>query len=287
MEIKQVQKYECPVTGKLFSTREAAEKCADKALAAKEAKRLADEERKKAQEQKESDINYLRLHLENIGDLEKMLIDRMKKCGFFLKDLSIDIDFGWVSNSHECPLGNVTNWSARDKNLPTSYLGWSGFISAYMTCPKNFVPKGLFSDSIAEIIKRNNKGLHTGTGCPGTVNSSKMDIGFSMFLDDFPILKDNYEKYLIEKDKVDQDKEGLSNYEKSAVEYALKTEDVSDVIEEILSLQTKLVILNDRKRDLVNKKVGEWKKANPFMSNDISPDYEDLKINFRNRYEYN
>ena len=43
-----------------------------------------------------------------------------------VKGFAWDIRKGEPSNSHECPMDGVTNWSQGDKSLPTSYPGWGG-----------------------------------------------------------------------------------------------------------------------------------------------------------------
>ena len=43
-----------------------------------------------------------------------------------VKGFAWDIRKGEVSNSHDCPMDGVTNWSRSDTSLPTSYPGWCG-----------------------------------------------------------------------------------------------------------------------------------------------------------------
>lgn len=83
------------------------------------------------------------------------------------------IGFGWnlsyspnVSNSHDCPIGGVTNWGGRDENAPTGYPGWHGRI--WVLYDRVFRVGG--PEHISSALKQIR--IHTGTGGYGTYNQT-------------------------------------------------------------------------------------------------------------------
>jgi hypothetical protein len=135
-----------------------------------------------------------------------MLIEKsMELYRIEISNLSISVKYGDVSNSHGCPINGHTNWGNRNPELPRSYPGWRGQIQFESKCEKNILdeltaratfrgdpPLALWLDFPIKF-----KGFHTGTGCPGRINEYKTNIEFYFFLDDFPLLKKNKEKYSI------------------------------------------------------------------------------------------
>jgi len=149
--------------------------------------------------------DYIRLNLKELSDFPKMLVEKaFEFLNIEIKDLSLRLNFTDVSNSHGAPIGKKTNWGGRDPDEPRSYLGWQGQI--YCVVLDKRENNHYWSTSAGQVLfgsgqfydKYGNgfNGFHTGTGCPGYPNgNSAMNISFYFFLDDFPLLKSNYEKW--------------------------------------------------------------------------------------------
>ena len=148
--------------------------------------------------------DYIRLNLERIGDLGDMMVAKSNEFyDISVSNLVIKLRFNdEVSNSHGSPLNGETNWGGYKKHLPRGYPGWSGKIecSVDLGHQKNHFNRGANQYLFGSI--HNNqcgfRGFHTSSGCPGSTSGEyPMDIGFYLFLDDFPLLKKRYEKWKI------------------------------------------------------------------------------------------
>lgn len=280
-EIKPVKMYPCPETGKLFRSKNLALKSAEKE---RERKRLAEAalvESKKSEEIKQKQRDYIRLNLANTADLEKMLIEKAKE--FFnidVSELKITVNFGQVSNSHGCPLNGVENWSGQHKDRPTSYLGWSGKIEAKVIVNNRI--KERYSTSATDYLFNRwgmgFAGFHTGCGLPGGIsnNSSKMDIGFYFFLDDFPLLKQKYDKYLIEREKEKNNELIKKTRDEASFDFANNQKKYQDLLKKINKLEKDRVILHTQLRT-------NYIARNPLILTELSDDYQNLKNNFSSR----
>lgn len=82
--------------------------------------------------------------------------------------LQIEHDLEWnhsVSNSHECPVGGVTNWGNRTPDAPRGYPGWQGRIQWLVEWPREFDSIYLGSDLFSRgTFKSGRQRAHTGTG---------------------------------------------------------------------------------------------------------------------------
>lgn len=135
-----------------------------------------------------------------------------QKTRYKVSGLSWTIRESQVSNSHHGPLIGKTNWSGRDKSVPTSYPGWHGRVwIRYQEAPRDF-GSSPFSMTLT----------HTGTGGGGSYSGPSHAVSaarfkryghakqpgsypeihcfswdYSIFLDDWPGLKHNIERDLI------------------------------------------------------------------------------------------
>jgi hypothetical protein len=80
-----------------------------------------------------------------------------------------------VSNSHDCPVGGVTNWGNRDPDAPTGYPGWQGRMDWVYAWPKEWDGHYLGGDLFGGFANHYGRSrVHTGTGgSGGTVFSKK------------------------------------------------------------------------------------------------------------------
>jgi hypothetical protein len=281
MSVEEVKMFKCLETGKLFTTKSQAIKSANKAKAARE---LAEEKAKLAlatKEEKEKLRNYIRLNLQNISDLSDMLVQKAKE--FYdidIENLSIRLYFSErVSNSYSCPINGVTNYCDKDRDKPTGYPGWAGRIRASVKIPKSLLSNiDPFLDSANDILFNNYNscftGFHTGSGCPGSVNRDyDMDISFYLFLEDFPLLQEKYNKYVIEKNKIAKNKELLNTQSNNSYNYAINSDIYKSYHAHVVEIKNKLTTLQKSLQD-------EYIANNPVVLEEID-NYEELESNFK------
>jgi hypothetical protein len=281
MSVEEVKMFKCSETGKLFTTKSQAIRSANKAKAAIE---LAEEKAKlvlAAKEEREKLRNYIRLNLQNISNLSDMLIQKAKE--FYdidIKNLSIKLYFNKrVSNSYSCPINGVTNYCERDRNKPTGYPGWAGRMSASVKIPKSLLSNiDSFLDSANDILFNNYNscfaGFHTGSGCPGSVNGDyDIDISFYLFLEDFPLLQEKYNKYVIEKDKIVKNKQLLNTQSNNSYNYAINSDIYKSYYAHVVEIKNKLAALQKSLQD-------EYIANNPVVLEEIN-NYKELESNFK------
>jgi hypothetical protein len=274
MSVEEIKMFKCPETGKLFTTKSQATKSANKAKAARE---LAEEKAKLAlasKEEREKLRNYIRLNLQNINDLPNMLVQKAKE--FYdidIKNLSIKLYFSeTLSSLYPYHIDGVMNWS-------DIYPGWIGKISASVKTPKSLLSnKDSFSDSADDILFNNYNscftGFYTGSGCPGSVNEDyDMDISFYLFLQDFPLLQEKYNKYIIEKDKVVKNKQLLSIQARNSYNYAINSDIYKSYYAHVVEIKNKLAALQKSLQD-------EYIANNPVVLEEIN-NYKELESNFK------
>lgn len=77
-----------------------------------------------------------------------------------------------VSNSHNCPVGGITNWGNRKEGEPLGYPGWKGRLAWKVKTPKNIgYPGSIFFRDLM---------IHTGCGGGGDDRHTQVDAGFSV-----------------------------------------------------------------------------------------------------------
>lgn len=96
-----------------------------------------------------------------------------------------------ISNSHNCPRGGVTNWCARDPNLPKGYPGFKTRVTGKLIRPKGKHGTYPYSEALHIV------GIHTGTGGGG---NSDFSYSGELFLDDWPGLKEQIR--ILEEDEI-------------------------------------------------------------------------------------
>ena len=111
-----------------------------------------------------------------------------------------------VSNSHDCPVGGVTNWSPSwntDKTVPTGYPGWQGRIEWLVEWPEEFDYVYLGSDLFSRGsfgTGRQRAHIGTGGGAGGHFNKEfntycqRPRYDFRIFADDWPGMARYYQK---------------------------------------------------------------------------------------------
>ena len=102
-----------------------------------------------------------------------------------IKITQLDLRFDTlVSNSHSSPLNGVTNWS-RVSDIPSGYPGWCGQFQGTNIRYEEY-------ETFFNVFSYFFPGVNTGSGSGG----DKFNYSLSIFIDDFPKIKSEYEKYL-------------------------------------------------------------------------------------------
>ena len=108
-----------------------------------------------------------------------------------------------VSNSHDCPVGGVTNWGDRTPGAPRGYPGWQGQIEWLVKWPQEFEYVYLGSDLFSRgSFSTGRQRAHTGTGsgAGGHFNKEfntwcqRPRYDFRIFAADWPGMARYYEK---------------------------------------------------------------------------------------------
>lgn len=284
-EIKEVKVYICPETGKKCRSRAEAERSAAAAIKAKEEDAIVAEQRKLIEKSNLEKKDWVRLNATNVSEIENLIVQKAKEFWGFDCEVDINVTFGQVSNSHAAPIGEKTNWGSNN-NYPTSFLGWSGRIKAWLRNYKksknisDSVGSLLFDDYYADSEKPGFRGFHTGTGCPGDAGGQyPMDIGFYFFLEDFPKLAESYELFKIEYQKIIDHKINLQYQNEAASRYADSRQDVLDLEAQAHELMEKANILKTQYSQ-------KYILDNPVQAPTIDPQLDAIKENFRSYYGY-
>ena len=282
-EIKTQTVYICPETGKKCRSKAEAERSAKAAVKAKEEAKLAAEQAKLIETSNLEKCDWLRLNLTDIESLPTLITQKAKEFWNIDLEVSIKVSFGSVSNSHGAPIGRKKNWSASDKNYPTSFPGWYGQIVGKV---KNFQKKKNGCDSVSGLFfnpyskTMGFRGFHTSSGCPGDLGGGyPMDIGFYFFLEDFPLLVAKYERFV-------QNQEIINLYNDKLWEMVDKAITLADNEKEVTDLDTQIEELTHKRGNLFKKFKENYISEHFEKPPVISDDYTSLQNMFVSNYNY-
>ncbi len=183
--MKSVEAFECQYCKTLYRSLSEMDFCEGACLEVKQEEQVQEDlDAIRAELQ-----NYVRLNAESIEDIEQMCIDISKK--LFpespLKSMELNVRYkDHASNTHSWPLDGVENFRG-EKGKPTGYPALTGRISfEYVKEPSGF---GSDIFSWGGII-----GVNTGSGGSGSRNTYSYDV--SLWLDDFPKIKEKVDECL-------------------------------------------------------------------------------------------
>lgn len=281
MNIKCAKFYICPETGNMFATEKEA---TESALRFKEEQEKKQKQKLKAEEElrnRENLVNYTRLNLTNIYDLGKMINKKAKE--FWGLDLDINIHiggFGKVSCSHAAPIGKKTNWGGRDRNLPTSYLGWNGKIEGTL---KNFKRKGAFYEratsdmSVRDIIQSCFKGIYCGSGSCGGIEKriGEINMDCQMFLMDFPLLQEAYENFAKNSEREYDYENKIMRRNTDAQIYIGLQEDVKARQKLLDKIKKCYDRKSDEQKKIINEYIKQYEEQHPVDLPEMIGSYED------------
>ena len=225
--------------------------------------------------------DWIRLNVENVSEIKKLIEEKAKEYWGLEATVNINVTFGQVSNSHGSPIGKKTNWSGTDKNYPFSFLGWYGRIVGSLI---NYKSTRKFSTSVSEILfnqysETGFRGFHTSSGCLGnTGGRCPMDIGFYFFLEDFPKLAESYKLFKIESQR-------LIDYENKRSDVCAKADDYSFIQPDVVRLNDAINELQAQSSKLIASHRKKYHLDNPLVRPILSPRFEALKELFKS-YDY-
>lgn len=229
--MKTIEGFECEFCNKLHKTEAKAKACEKKCSKTKQTLKQQIEMRKARNEL----CDYVRLNAQSVEDICRMSVELSHKLlqNCHLLDMQLNVGYtGNTSNSHSAPIGKEMNWD-RKADKPLGFPALTGTI----TLIYNQRPSG-FGSEFCSIIK----GIHTGSGGFQSEKSGyQVGYGVTLWLDDFPKIKEKIENVQNQIDDYEDLKTSLSDMFYKQVEEdsdvnALKAE-VKDIEVEINKLR--------------------------------------------------
>ena len=193
----KITAYKCPFTKKIFESRSGYRRHLLKLRKTRTEVRIERRTRRQARER----VDAMTSKIRSVSELESFIVKHFNDIllafyGPKHKYIN-DVKMHWfkfercyysdmVSNTHSCPRSGVTNWGGRIEGAPRGYPGFSGQMKWEVTGPKQADYGRDFNSHVEVGRVLEYIGVHTGSGCPGW----KGDIGFQVFADDFPGIKE-------------------------------------------------------------------------------------------------
>lgn len=180
-----VTAYECTYCQNIFRTYEQMQECEELCL-----QQIREEEAEKNLEAIRHDLqNYVRLNAESVEDICRMTIDVSKQlfAKSPLKTFHLDVRYmHHASNSHSYPINGIGNFR-KEEGKPIGYPALFGRISFEYEKESSGFSSDIFSHG--GII-----GINTGSGGAGRGNQYSYSV--TLWLDDFPKIKDKVKESL-------------------------------------------------------------------------------------------
>lgn len=207
--IKTVEVYECSVCGALHKKKEDCVKCENDCNTKQKAK-----EQHEASAALRSILDYPRLNAKSISELQTMIVESSEKAsnvlGVNIKNLALDVRYTRrLITSHSTPIG-VHYQDFKENDL--EFAGFTGSISFELeVVDKAKAKKYFFSEypgsSVFDTMfnRHGISGINTGTGGSNGKNGGNVRYRYdvTLFLDDYPLMKEEVEKYQEAKEKRD------------------------------------------------------------------------------------
>lgn len=271
--IKESKMYICPETDKPFYTREEAEKCYNDFITEKTNKLLIEKTKKEKEDLLKYQQNFIRLNLSNINDLGKLIQEKAKEFWNIECNISFSLHATDIQTKRIGPIiyTNTVNQSQQMPVFPIFKGRVTGTIKNYKLSPYENPP------SISDVIFKRSiyegngfVGIYTDTGCPGTVNSLEMSIGCYMFLQDFPLIYQQYSQYQIDKTIDDENIKRQSKLYSDATNFVNSTPEIHEITHKINNLMKE-------KKELHSKLIENYISNNSIKLTPTSPEYQNSK----------
>ena len=281
----KVEAYKCTICGRLHEVKNDATTCY---RACKKEKTKRDAEAA-LQENLSTLLNYPRLNATSLPHLTELCKETIKKVWGIDAKLTIEATNGYrpdMSCSHAAPIGKKTNWLGKPEDGPTHYPGLQGRVDGSFKESTNPNAPTTAGDFFSSSFSRDGiKGVcvHSGSGTPS-------DFGYdiTLFLDDFPLLKESVEAVLVKEREL---KEHIAELQGVVTDSISTDTEISKLIlakkelnTQITSLQHSLYLNNNKYNEIVNSRYmnscnkfiksaqddfREWKKKT--MGGDLIP----------------
>jgi len=231
---------------------------------------------------KEELLNNPRLTATSVQDFRNKMFDAVNELNGDNPDKLIALffdgmSFGFCRNTHCSPISGQTNWSNTNKDLPKGYNGWNGKVTIVLSQEWN---TGKNRDKIESILNHfpafnTGSGGYRGKEIYG-IKGYVLEYSLILFIDDFPLLKNQYEKFLELNEKKKQ-------YDRS-MQQLINEKNNQDI--EIINynnsqkeLQIQINKLNIQLNEITNIKYNKMKQngndileQNPFKENHLLND---------------
>lgn len=208
--IKTVEVYECSVCGSFHKKKEDCIECEKKCKAQQKAK----EQHKASKAQLRSILDYPRLNAKSISELQTTIVESSEKVsdilGVKIKKTVLDVRYTRrLITSHRMPIG-VHHQDVKEKDL--EFAGFAGRISFELEVvdtakTQKYFFSGYPGSSVFDTTfnRHGISGINTGTGGSNGKNGQNVKYCYdvTLFLDDFPIMKEEVEKYSKAKEERD------------------------------------------------------------------------------------
>lgn len=239
----EVKAYACQHCESIYKTQQKAVACEKKCFKQKQ-EDIAEQER---QANLGSLVNYVRLNAESVEDVcrmsEEVSLKLFPKSS--IKKMTLRVGYNpHASNTHSCPIGGVENWS-KVYDKPTGYPALTGNITVVF----NKEPKG-FSDNTFN--RRDGiAGICTGSGgYQGSAEGYTVGYGVTLWLDDFPKIKEKIEQQIKINDNFETLKHSLYGQYTEEVEsdsdIAAIRVGVKELLDQIGKLQQEVRLKDDK-----------------------------------------
>lgn len=208
--IKTVEVYECSVCGSLHKKKEDCIECEKKCKAQQKAK----EQHKASKAQLRSILDYPRLNAKSISELQTMVVESSEKVsgvlGVKIKNLLLDVRYARRLTTTYCTPIGVQYQDPKKGNL--EFAGFSGRISFELEVIDTAKSQKCFffaypGSSVFDAMYTRHciSGINTGTGGSNSKNGQNVKYCYdvTLFLDDFPLMKEEVEKYQRAKEERD------------------------------------------------------------------------------------
>lgn len=225
-KVAPVTMWQCPVTKKYFPTEAEAKKCESRAKAARTKRANADKLRKQFIKTETERRNYLINNATSLEDVFKLVKDKS------LEFWGVEIEYIRVSSirvdTHIQPHKFAFNLTIKGKALSDETKKHINKFHKITGSGRSWRDKYSISDIFDSTwwdMGVGFCGIRTGSGCPGQWGSSTMEMNASIEIRNFPLIQQDYERYLKYNEKREEFEAEGQKYQGMGRRFAQTTEE--------------------------------------------------------------